>query len=87
MGLGKTKKGNRTGSRKIYRSSYYYKVVEPVLETDLEMKVKKIFLENKARFGARKIKQVLKKPKRFQLSRRQIRRIMKRLNLVCVSQK
>ncbi|EGV10460.1 IS3 family transposase [Streptococcus constellatus] len=43
-------------------------------------------MENKARFGARKIKQVLK-AERFQLSRRRIRRIMKRLNLVCVSQK
>lgn len=68
------------------RSSYYYKMAEPVSEADLEVKVKAIFLENKARFGTRKIKRILE-TQGFCLSRRRISRIMKRLNLVCVYQK
>ena len=68
------------------RSSYYYKIVEPVSEAELEEKVKDVFLENKARFGARKIKQVLEN-QGFCLSRRRVGRIMKRLNLVSVYQK
>lgn len=41
------------------RSSYYYKSVEPDSELELEESIQTIFLENKARYGARKIKQVL----------------------------
>lgn len=70
----------------IPRSSYYYKRIEPVSEVELESKIKDIFVENKARFGARKLKQVLAS-QGICLSRRRIRRIMKRLNLICVYQK
>ena len=63
----------------IPRSSYYYKVAEAVLEAELETKVKDVFLGNKAWFGAKKIKEALET--------QVIRRIMKRLNLVCVYQK
>ena len=70
----------------IPRSSYYYKAVEPVSEVDLEEKVSGIFSESKARYGARKIKKCLEKDGII-LSRRRIRRIMKRLNLVSVYQK
>ena len=67
------------------RSSYYYKTSEPVSEADLEEKVKQIFLESQSRYGARKIKQCLATDGII-LSRRRIRRIMKRLNLVSVYQ-
>lgn len=67
----------------ITRSSYYYKEVESVSEAPLEDKVKETFLENKAQFGTRKIKHLLAN-QGIQLSRR---RIVKRLNLVCVYQK
>ncbi|MDV6023564.1 IS3 family transposase [Streptococcus canis] len=70
----------------IPRSSYYYKAVESVSDTELEEKIKAIFLESKARYGARKIKKCLKN-EGIQLSRRRIRRIMHRLNLVSVYQK
>lgn len=70
----------------IPRSSYYYKRAELLSEIELETKIKEVFLENKARFGARKIKRILQ-TQGIQLSRRRIRRIMKRLNLVCVCQK
>lgn len=70
----------------IPRSSYYYQAVAPISETTLEEKVKAVFLESKARFGARKIKRVLAS-QGICLSRRRIRRIIKRLNLVCVYQK
>ncbi|CRH94727.1 Uncharacterised protein [Chlamydia trachomatis] len=43
----------------IPRSTYYYKALEPVSETNLEEDIKRIFLENKSRYGARKIKQGL----------------------------
>ena len=69
----------------IPRSSYYYKVVEPVSEAGLEERVKRIFLESKSRYGARKIKKCLATDG-ITLSRRRIRRIMKRLNLVSVYQ-
>lgn len=65
------------------RSSYYYKASEPVSEADLEEKVKQIFLESQSRYGARKIKQCLATDGII-LSRRRIRRIMRRLNLVSV---
>lgn len=39
----------------IPRSSYYYKAVKPVSEAELEENIKAIFLESKARYGARKI--------------------------------
>ncbi|HFI0304969.1 TPA: IS3 family transposase, partial [Streptococcus suis] len=68
------------------RSSYYYKSTEAVSEADLEEKVKQIFLESKSRYGARKIKQCLATDG-ITLSRRRIRRIMKRLNLVSVYQR
>ena len=70
----------------IPRSSYYYQAVNPVSEADLEDKITYIFLESKSRYGARKIKKCLEKDGII-LSRRRIRRIMKRLNLVSVYQK
>ncbi len=70
----------------IPRSSYYYKAVVPVSETQLEAMVKRIFVESKSRYGARKIKKCLE-AEGLTLSRRRIRRIMKRLNLVSVYQK
>lgn len=70
----------------IPRSSYYYKAVEPVSEAELEERVKTIFLESKSRYGARKIKKSLE-CNGIILSRRRIRRIMKRLNLISVYQK
>ena len=70
----------------IPRSSYYYKAVEPVSEAELGEKIKSIFLESKSRYGARKIKKCLE-VQGINLSRRRIRRIMKRLNLVSVYQK
>jgi transposase InsO family protein len=70
----------------IPRSSYYYQAVDPVSEADLEDKITYIFLESKSRYGARKIKKYLEKDGII-LSRRRIRRIMKRLNLVSVYQK
>lgn len=39
----------------IPRSSYYYKAVVPVSEAQLEEMVKRIFLDSKSRYGARKI--------------------------------
>lgn len=71
---------------KIPCSSYYYKAVEPISEAELEEKIKAIFLENKSRYGASKIKKCLE-AQGINLSRRRIRRIMKRLNLVSVFQK
>ena len=68
------------------RSSYYYKAVEPVSEAELEEKIKAIFLESQSRYGARKIKKCLE-AQGINLSRRRIRRLMKRLNLVSVYQK
>lgn len=62
----------------IPRSSYYYQAVDPVSEADLEDKITYIFLESKSRYGARKIKKCLEKDGII-LSRRRIRRIMKRL--------
>jgi len=71
---------------KIPRSSYYYKAVVPVSEAQLEEMVKRIFLDSKSRYGARKIKKCLE-AQGITLSRRRIRRIMKRLNLVSIYQK
>ncbi len=71
---------------KIPRSSYYYKAVKPVSEAELEENIKAIFLESKARYGARKIKKCLEN-EGIKLSHRRIRRIMNRLNLVSVYQK
>ncbi len=70
---------------KIPRSSYYYKATEPVSEAELEAKVKQIFRESKSRYGARKIKKRLE-VQGMTVSRRRIRRIMKRLTLVSVYQ-
>lgn len=69
----------------IPRSSYYYKAVDPVSESELEASVKKIFLDSQKRYGARKIKQKLEQDGTT-LSRRRIRRVMKRLNLVSLYQ-
>ena len=71
---------------KIPRSSYYYKAVVPVSEAQLEEMVKRIFLDSKSRYGARKMKKCLE-AQGITLSRRRIRCIMKRLNLVSVYQK
>lgn len=70
----------------IPRSSYYYQAVEPVSEMELDEKVKTIFLKSKSRYGARKIQKRLES-KGIILSRCRIRRIIKRLHLVCVYQK
>ena len=70
----------------IPRSSYYYQAVDPVSEADLEDKIIYIFLESRSGYGARKIKKCLEKDGII-LSRRRIRRIIKRLNLVSVYQK
>ena len=70
----------------IPRSSYYYKAVEPVSEAELEKMIKRIFLDNKSRYGARKIKKCLES-EGITLSRRRIRRIMQKLHLVSVYQK
>ena len=66
----------------IPRSSYYYTASEVVLE---EM-VKRIFLDSKSRYGARKIKKRLE-AQGINLFRRRIHRTMKRLNVVSVYQK
>lgn len=68
------------------RSSYYYQAVETVSETDLDETIKTIFLDSKSRYGARKIKKRLES-KGIILSRRRVRRIMKRLHLASVYQK
>lgn len=68
----------------IPRSSYYYKAADLVAESELEASVEKIFLENQKRYGARKIKQKLEQ-EGVTVSRRRIRRVMKRLNLVSLS--
>ncbi|SUN51735.1 Mobile element protein [Streptococcus dysgalactiae subsp. dysgalactiae] len=70
----------------IPRSSYYYKAVEPVSEVEIEEMITCIFLESKSRYGARKIKKCLENDA-ISLSRRRIRRIIERLNLVSVYQK
>ncbi|MFA1354096.1 IS3 family transposase [Streptococcus dysgalactiae subsp. equisimilis] len=68
------------------RSSYYYQAVESVSETEFEETIKRIFLESESRYGSRKIKICLNN-EGITRSRRRIRRIMKRLNLVSVYQK
>lgn len=68
------------------RSSYYYQAVESVSETEFEETIKRIFLDSESRYGSRKIKICLNN-EGITLSRRRIRRIMKRLNLVSVYQK
>ncbi len=67
-------------------SSYYYKAIEPKSEAELEEMIKTIFRESKSRYGARKLKKCLEN-EGIILSRRRIRRIMKRLYLVSVYQK
>lgn len=68
------------------RSSYYYQAVESVSETEFEETIKRIFLESESRYGSRKIEICLNN-EGITLSRRRIRRIMKRLNLDFVYQK
>lgn len=66
------------------RSSYYYNP-KPLSaeEIELEIKVKQIFDESREIYGARKIRAELKKD-HIQVSRRKVRKIMKKLNLVSV---
>lgn len=70
----------------IPRSSYYYQAVETKSEEELEEKVQNIFSKSKSRYGARKIKKCLE-AEGGSLSRRRVRRIMKKLNLISVYQK
>lgn len=68
---------------KISRQTYYYQEKMPILESELEEKVETIFYQNKQAYGARKIKKVLNLEDII-VSRRKIRRIMRRRNLVSV---
>jgi len=68
---------------KISRQTYYYQEKMPIIESELEEKVETIFYQNKQAYGARKIKKVLKLEDII-VSRRKIRRIMRRRNLVSV---
>lgn len=70
----------------IPRSSYYYQSKDSVSEEEVEEKVTTVFTDNKKRYGARKIKKILES-KGFRISRRRIRHIMKKFNLVSVYQK
>jgi len=65
----------------IARSTYYYEVTIKIDETELENKIEQIFQDNYDVYGARKIKKKLQKSD-FQISRRRIGRIMKKLGLV-----
>lgn len=66
---------------KISRSTYYYEVREKESDCGLTRMIIDIFKESRNNYGARKIKVELKK-KGLQVSRRRIRRIMKREGLV-----
>lgn len=65
----------------ISRSSYYYEVTQKADESELETKIETIFHNNRDAYGSRKIKIELEK-ENFQVSRRRICRIMKKLGLV-----
>ena len=70
----------------IPRSSYYYQAKDKPSEEYLESAVKEIFSQSRKSYGARKIKKMME-GRGIRLSRRRIRRIMKRLHLVSVYQK
>jgi transposase InsO family protein len=65
----------------IARSTYYYEITVKTDETALENKIEQIFQDNHSVYGTRKIKKELQKSD-FQVSRRRIGRIMKKLGLV-----
>lgn len=67
----------------ISRQTYYYKEKTPLLESEIEERIEIIFNQNKKAYGARKIKKALYL-EGIILSRRKIRRIMKRRRLVFV---
>lgn len=66
---------------RISRSTYYYKSKSKVADREAENAVITIFKSNRSIYGARKIKRVLAQEHRI-LSRRRIRRIMYKFNLV-----
>lgn len=66
---------------KISRSSYYYEACIKADESELENKIEEVFRENHDVYGTRKIKKALEKSG-FQVSRRRIGRIMKKLGLI-----
>ncbi len=65
----------------IARSTYYYETTVKTDESELENKIEQIFHDNHDVYGTRKIKKELQKSD-FQVSRRLIGRIMKKLGLV-----
>lgn len=65
----------------IARSTYYYESVKPPDESELEEKISQLFHENHDVYGTRKIKQELRKLG-YQISRRRIGRMMKKLGYV-----
>ncbi|MGX7015143.1 IS3 family transposase [Vagococcus silagei] len=67
----------------ISRQTYYYKEKKPLIESEIEERVEKIFQQNKKAYGARKIKKALSLDG-INLSRRKIRRIMRQRHLVSV---
>lgn len=76
------------------RSSYYYK--EKKEETpshsekqmnSIEESVQKVFKDSRSIYGARKIKKILADTENIHVSRRKIRQIMQKYNLVSVYQK
>ncbi len=65
----------------ISRNTYYYEASNKPDESELELKIETIFHNNRDVYGSRKIKRELAKED-FQVSRRRICRIMKKLGLV-----
>ena len=65
----------------IARSTYYYEATAIVDESEIENKIETIFHDNHDVYGTRKIKRELQKAD-YQISRRRIGRIMKKLCLV-----
>ena len=65
----------------IARSTYYYEATAKVDESEIENKIETIFHDNHDVYGTRKIKRELQKAD-YQISRRRIGRIMKKLCLV-----
>lgn len=65
----------------IARSTYYYEATLKADESELENRIERIFHGNHDAYGTRKIKRELKKSG-YQVSRRRIGRIMKKLGLV-----
>ena len=65
----------------ISRITYYYESKEKADKTKLTAEIKRIFRENRNKYGTRKIKKKLDKLE-WQVSRRRIGRIMKQEGLV-----